>query len=310
MPRRLLTSVVAVSLGLTLSAVSLTSSAAAGTAPCGTTTVAHTSYRHVLWIFMENHSYGDVMGSPEAPYTNSLAKACGLATNYHNVTHPSLPNYIAATSGLTVSQVGKFTSDCSPSASCSTSASSIFSQASSWRAYEESMPTNCDKTSSGEYAARHNPPVYYTTLRGCATRDVSLGRLSTDLSKNTLPAFGFVTPNLINDTHDGTVAQGDAWLSKHLPPILNSTAYRTGTLVVFLTYDEGEHGSTSDCAQNTTDVGCHVVTIVMSKSTRKGTRSGKLFNHYSLLRTTEEILRLPLLRQAKTANSMRTAFSL
>jgi hypothetical protein len=52
------------------------------------------------------------------------------------------------------------------------------------------------------------------------------------------------------------------------------------------------------------------MTIVMSKSTPKGKRSGKLFNHYSLLRTTEEILKLPLLRQAKTANSMRSAFAL
>jgi hypothetical protein len=57
-------------------------------------------------------------------------------------------------------------------------------------------------------------------------------------------------------------------------------------------------------------VGCRVATIVMSKSTPAGTRAGKLFNHYSLLRTTEEILKFPLLRQAKTANSMRKAFGL
>jgi hypothetical protein len=303
-------SLVTVALGVGLGAFAVTPLAEAASAPCGTTTVAHTSYRHVLWIFMENHSYGDVIGSPSAPYTNNLAKTCGLATNYHNITHPSLPNYIAATSGLPMSQLGTFTSDCSPSASCSTKASSIFSETPSWRAYEDSMPTACDKTNAGEYAARHNPPPYYSTLSGCAKHDLPYSRLSSDLANNQLPAFGFVTPNLIHDTHDGTVAQGDTWLSQHLPPILNSTAYRTGTLVVFLTYDEGENGSSSDCATNTTDVGCHVMTIVMSKSTPKGKRSGKLFNHYSLLRTTEEILKLPLLRQAKTANSMRSAFAL
>jgi hypothetical protein len=297
-------------LGVTLSMFGVTPRAEAATAPCGTTTVANTSYRHVLWIFMENHSYGDVIGSAEAPYTNKLAHECGLATNYHNITHPSLPNYIAATSGLSLSGVSKFASDCSPSASCSTKASSIFSQVSLWRAYQESMPTRCDTSNSGEYAVRHNPPLYYSTLRGCAKKDVPYTRLQTDLSNNTLPAFGFITPNLINDTHDGTVAQGDSWLSKNLPPILNSKAYRTGSLVVVLTYDEGEHGSSSDCATNRTDVGCHVATIVMSKSTPKGKRAVKLFNHYSLLRTTEEILQLPLLRQAKTANSMRKAFGL
>ena len=270
--------------------VGVTPRADAATSPCGTATPAQTSYRHVLWIFMENHSYGAVIGSPDAPYTNKLANQCGLATNYHNITHPSLPNYIAATSGLPLSRLSTFTSDCSPSASCSTSAKSIFGQTSSWRSYEESMPTRCDKTNSGEYAVRHNPALYYTTLSGCGKKDVPYSRLATALANNTLPAFGFITPNLINDTHDGTVAQGDAWLSKNLPPILNSKAYRNGTLAVFLTYDEGEGGSSSDCATNTTDVGCRVATIVMSKSTRKGTRSAKLFNHYSLLRTTEAIL--------------------
>ena len=56
---------------------------------------------HVIWIWMENKPYDAVIGSPSAPYENQLAAACGLATNYHGVTHPSLPNYIAATSGGT-----------------------------------------------------------------------------------------------------------------------------------------------------------------------------------------------------------------
>ena len=297
-------------LGVTLSLAGPVPRAEGAGAPCGTATPAQTTYRHVLWIFMENHSYGAVIGSPDAPYTNKLANQCGLATNYHNITHPSLPNYIAATSGLPLSRLSTFISDCSPSASCSTSAKSIFGQTSSWRSYEESMPSRCDKTNSGAYAVRHNPAVYYTTLTGCGKKDVPYTRLSTALTNNTLPAFGFITPNLINDTHDGTVAQGDAWLSKNLPPILNSKAYRNGTLAVVLTYDEGEGGSSSDCATNTTDVGCRVATIVMSKSTPKGKRATKLFNHYSLLRTTEEILKLPLLHQAKTANSMRKAFGL
>ncbi|HVB45883.1 MAG TPA: hypothetical protein VNF47_24680 [Streptosporangiaceae bacterium] len=51
------------------------------------------------------------------------------------------------------------------------------------------MPSNCDKSNSGEYAVRHNPPPYYTTLSGCATFDVPYTRLASDLAGNTLPAF-------------------------------------------------------------------------------------------------------------------------
>jgi phospholipase C len=239
-----------------------------------------------------------------------LAHRCGLATNYHNISHPSLPNYVGATSGLSVASVQKFASDCNPSPICDTAGSSIFTQASSWRAYQESMPSNCDGSNAGEYAVRHNPPPYFSTLPGCATFDVPYSKLSADLSANTLPAFSFITPNLIDDMHDGTVAQGDSWLSAHLPSIFASTGFRTGSVVVFVTWDEGEGGRSNNCPTNTTDVGCHVATVVVSPSTKAGTRSATLLNHYSLLRTTEELLHLGLLGQAARANSMKTAFNL
>ena len=68
--------------------------------PCGVTTKAP-GYRHVVWIIMENRGYSDVVGSPSAPYLADLAQQCGLATNYSGVAHPSLPNYVALTSGST-----------------------------------------------------------------------------------------------------------------------------------------------------------------------------------------------------------------
>jgi hypothetical protein len=178
---------------------------------------------------------------------------------------------------------------------CSTSAPSIFGQGETWKAYAESMPTNCDKSNAGEYAVRHNPPPYYTSLSGCATNDVPYTQLASDLANNTLPAFSFITPNLIDDMHDGTVADGDTWLANNLPAIFNSTAYQSGTTAVFLTWDEGEGGSSNDCATNTTDIGCHVATIVASPSTVPGTTSATLFNHYSLLGTAEQLLGLPAL---------------
>lgn len=278
------------------------------TAPCGTATSA--KYTHVLWIWMENHSYNTIIGSSQAPYINSLANECGLATNYHNISHPSLPNYISATSGLPLSKLGPFTPDCNPVPGCTTKAPSIFGQGESWKAYEQSMPSNCFQSDSGEYAVRHDPPPYYTTLKGCSTFDVPYTRLASDLSSGSLPSFSFVTPNLISDMHDGTIKQGDTWLSTNLPVILGSSAYTSGSLVVLITWDEGEGGTSNNCASNTTDVGCHVATIVVSPTTKAGTKSSTLFNHWSLLRTTEDLLKLPDLGQAATAHSMASPFNL
>lgn len=283
---------------------------ASAQSPCGTRSLSSTHYKHVIWIWDENHSYGEIIGSSEAPYFNQLATECGLATNYHNISHPSLPNYVAATSGLPYAGISQFTSDCNPSAECSTATPSIFGQTHSWKAYEESMPKNCFPENSGEYAVRHNPPPYFTTLKGCKKKDVPYSKLSRDLSKRKLPAFSFITPNLIDDMHDGTVADGNSWLESNLPAILNSRQYLSGETVVFITFDEGENGSSNECATNELDVGCHVATIVISPSTVPGSESGTLFNHYSLLGSTEQLLGLPLLDEASAANSMLAEFNL
>jgi hypothetical protein len=285
-------------------------SAAAATGPCGTLSTPP-AYTHVIWVWMENHSYSDIIGNSQAPYINSLATGCGLATNYHNLSHPSLPNYVGAASGLAVGSLSPFDPDCGPSAKCSTSAADIFGQGESWKAYEESMPSNCDKSNSGEYAVRHNPPPYFTSLTGCSTFDVPYSKLAGDLSAGTLPAFSFVTPNLIDDMHDGTIAQGDSWLSSNLPTILNSSEYQSGTTAVFVTWDEGSGGSSGEnCAANTSDNSCHVATIVISPSTKAGSTSATLFNHYSLLGTAEQLLGLPTLGQAASYPTLTSAFNL
>ena len=283
--------------------------AVAASGPCGTRATAP-GYKHVIWIWMENHSYNAVIGSSHAPYINSLAAECGLATNYHNVSHPSLPNYISATSGLGYSAIARFDGDCNPVPGCVTPAASIFGQGQTWRAYEESMPSNCHQANSGEYAVRHNPPPYFAKLRGCGTFDVPYTQLAKDLSAAKLPGFSFITPNLIDDMHDGTVADGDTWLAAHLPTILKSPEYTSGSTAVFLTWDEGEGGTATRCATNRTDVGCHVATIVISPSTRPGTRSATLFNHYSLLGTAEQLLGLPALGRAASFPTMTSAFNL
>jgi hypothetical protein len=94
--------------------------AAAAAGPCGTLTSAP-AYKHVIWIWFENHSSSDIIGNSQAPYFTSLAGECGVTANYHNLSHPSLPNYVGATSGLAVSSLTPFDSDCNPTGSCTTS---------------------------------------------------------------------------------------------------------------------------------------------------------------------------------------------
>ena len=248
------------------------------------------TYDHVVWIVFENHSYGSVIGSDQAPYLNSLAAQCASATNMFAETHPSLPNYLAMTSGSTYG----ITDDAGPS-SHPISAVNIFSEVGDWRALEESMPSPCATADSGEYAVRHNPPTYYTDLSAsCPTRDVPMSTSAPDVSA----AFTFITPNLCDDMHDCSVANGDKWLSGVLPRILSSAEYAAGRTAIFVTWDEG-------------DTDNHIPTLVVAPSVHPGTLVGTLLTHYSLLRTTEEMLGLPsLLGAAASATSMRLPFGL
>ena len=297
-------------------------------AMCGTVNAAP-KYKHVIVIFMENNSYNTIQGSSFAPYIHSLENACGLATNYHNVTHPSLPNYLAATDGGTLAQVTTpFANDCPPSSSCHSSSNNIFNQlnfgARTWKGYAESMPSNCDQANVGFYAPRHNPAVYYTDLSDtCGTRDVPLGTAANSAllkdfsSETTAPAFATVTPNLCNDMHGATgcpsnlVATGDTFLKTWVPKITSTAVYKKHDTVVFVVWDEGEPGTAKEnCATNTTDQSCHVVAIAIAPSVKKGKRVGTLLNHYSLLRASEDLLGLSHLGQAATANSLIKPFNL
>jgi phosphatidylinositol-3-phosphatase len=266
--------------------------AVAVTRPCGRSGAPPHRYSHVIWIVMENKSFSDVIGSSEAPYTHALASACGLATRFSAETHPSLPNYLAMTSGSTQG----ISDDLGPE-SHRLAVPSIFSQLGRrWRALEDGMPSACDRGNSGRYAVRHNPAAYYTNLAGsCRRQDVPL-RTRPNLSAR----FTFVTPDLCHDTHDCPVADGDRWLAGFVPKILRSRQYASRGTALFITWDEDD-GSSSN----------RIATLVIAPHTRPGTRSARSFSHYSMLGTTEELLGLPVrLGAAARAPSMRAAFGL
>jgi hypothetical protein len=238
---------------------------------------------------MENVGYS-VMGSPSAPYLNSLAKDCGLATNDLAVSHPSLPNYIALTSGSTQG----ISDDNEPSAH-PLNAANLFSQLKgNWRTYAESMPTPCDKVTSSQYAARHNPAVYYTNLPTCGRDDVAL-RTPLDLSA----AFTMIVPNVCDDMHSCPVATGDTWLKRYVALIIASPQYRARTLALFITFDENDEAASNQ-----------IPTVVVAPSVPQGLRVATPFTHYSLLRTTEALLHRPYLGGARSASSMLRSFHL
>jgi phospholipase C len=254
---------------------------------------------------MENHTAAAVLSGDRTPFEQALARECGVATNYHAVGAPSLPNYLAATTGSTHG-IGD---DADPAAHPIT-ADNLFRQVTAAggiaRSYEEAMLFNCAQHGAGRYAVKHNPQAYLADpadQSACQRNDVPLGTMTSgalidDLHADTLPMFSFVTPDLCDDTHDCDVSTGDAWLHDWVTVMLDSHAYAAGRTVVFVVWDEPTP----------------MPLLVISPTTPAGASTTAPFDHYSLLHTTEELLGLPALGPAagpvETAPSMRPTFDL
>ncbi len=240
----------------------------------------------VFVIVMENHAYRELVDSPQAPYLNELIRDHSLATNYtDDGHHPSLPNYIVMTSGRTWGIRDDRGPDAHPLAHDNLGAQ-LSRAGIPWRAYMESMGRPCRLSDTYRYAPRHDPFVYYTSLRSdpaeCAARVVDLAQFGPDLAAGA-HRFMWITPDLCDDAHDCPERHGDDWLRAHVPPILASEAYRRGG-TLFITWDEGERGSDQ------------IVTLVLStRLVRPGFRSDVRHGHASLLSTIELLLGLPRL---------------
>ena len=316
--------------------------------------------RHVFVVNLENKGYDETFGpdSP-APYLSKTLTAKGqLLTQYYGTAHNSLPNYVAQISGQgpnpqtqgdcqvysdfvqtgAVAPQQAVGNGCVYPAGVKTVADQLEAKGLTWRGYMEDMGTPCrhpeanapDDTQKAkvgdQYAARHNPFVYFHSITdspSCAANDVDLSHLTTDLSTvATTRNLTYITPNLCNDAHDSPCVDGrpgglvtaDQWLSTWIPKILASPAYKLDGLLV-VTFDEADTESTDGAAAccgegpgpNSPLPGIYGMgggrtgSVLVSPFLRPGTLNNTGYNHYSLLRTIENTFGLAPLGYAETA---------
>ena len=179
-------------------------------------------------IVDENHSQQQVIGNAQMPYLNSLASRYGLATRWNDLSHPSLPNYLGLISG-SVQDDPHDTTPADRTYPGPTVVDQLARAGYSWKAYIEDMPQPCDLTatySPGNYDVNHNPFAYFDSVRrdhAQCDRVVPFTQFGTDLRDNTAPDFIWVSPNLINDMHNGNYAQGDGFLRQQVSVVLASS---------------------------------------------------------------------------------------
>ncbi len=264
-------------------------------APGSTIKPSHGS--RVIVVLLENEEQSAVLGSAAAPYFNGLARRYGTMTQSYAIGHPSLPNYLALTSGSTQ----RIESDCTE---CRVSARNIVDQLEaariSWKAYLEDLPSPCFLGAAHDgYAKKHNPFAYYADIVGSPGRCshlVGFEQLRHDLRTGSMPTYVWITPNLCDDGHDCDVAASDRFLARTVPALLRELGPH-GLLV--LTYDEGS-----------TDRGCcggaaggRIATVVAGPDVRRGARVASAIDHYGVLGSIERMLGLPPLAGAADPRS-------
>src|SRR4051794_19549525 len=241
---------------------------------------------HVVVAIFENKDVEHVQG---APFLTSLAAQGAAFTDAHGETHPSQPNYLALFSGSTQG----VTSDACPlSFSGDNLAAQLAAAGKTFVGYSESLPkpgyTGCASGDhTGDYARKHAPWVDFPALPASVNQPFSA--LPGDYAN--LPTVAFVVPNLCNDMHDCPVATGDAWAKQHLGPYATWAKAHNSLLIVTFDEDEGTAAN-------------HIATTVVGAGVRAGATSSQRIDHYSLLRTIEDMYGLPPLGSAAGASPL------
>jgi len=273
------------------------------------------NFQHVFVIMMENTGYDSLIGNPNAPWINSAASTYGLATNYFGVIHPSQPNYIAATAGITGND-----SDSDETLPVPNLVDQLESHAKTWKSYSQSFSL-CDGDTLAHscgnqlYERKHNPFVSFADVQSSPARRakiVDLSQLDADLASGNVPNYSFIAPDQCHDMHgrastpddpcdfsqvQSLISTGDSFLSTWVGKIMSSLAW-DGNSVIFIQWDESDFtGSSSDFGFGDTSGCCdsvpghgggHVVSLVISHSNHKAVTSNVAYNHYSLLRTIQD----------------------
>src|SRR5512140_1318409 len=255
-------------------------------------TVEVPSFDHVVLILLENKSYNTVIGSAKMPHLNDLARRNVLLTNYFAVAHPSLPNYIALVSGTTAN----ITSDCT---NCflnhSNLADLLDASGHTWKTYQEGMPSPCFVGDAKPYYQKHDPFIYFDSIRNDAARCdrsvVPLTALDADLAANQLPNFALIMPDNCNSSHSCPASTADDWVNSMVSKLQSSTALGQKSLII-ITFDEGSEGSKASCC-GLPSGGGQVATVLISPLAKAGFQDNTAYSHYSLLKTILMAFKLP-----------------
>ena len=254
------------------------------------------NFDHIVLIMLENRDYKSVIGpDTQMPLLDTLAQQEVLLSNYFAVSHPSLPNYIALVSGSTQG----ITSDCKD---CFVNqpnlADLIEASGRTWKSYEESMPSPCFIGDANPYVQKHNPFLYFDSIRlnpaRCDRSIVPLTTLDSDLANNQLPNFSLIMPNLCNSGHDCSAATADTWVTDIIARLQDSPSLGINSLII-VAFDEGGDKSTASCCGMGSPAGGQVAVILLSPTTLAEVTDGTPYSHYSLLKTILTAWNLPAL---------------
>jgi phosphatidylinositol-3-phosphatase len=235
---------------------------------------------HVIIVVEENKSFATIIGNRDAPYLNHLARSGALFTHATGVAHPSQPNYLALFTGQTNSDADT----CPEKGVAQTERSlggELIKAKRSFIGYAEGLPSvgfkGCTSGEANEgYARKHAPWVGFLDVP--LASNVPLDSLP---SLDRLPTVSFIIPDLENDMHSGSVATADAWLRRHVDPIVVWSAAHDS--LVIITWDESD-----------TYYANSIPLIIAGARVKPGIYT-EYVDHYRLLRTIEDFYGLPYL---------------
>ncbi|MBI5891615.1 MAG: acid phosphatase [Nitrosomonadales bacterium] len=235
---------------------------------------------HIVIVIEENKSFNQIIGNREAPYINELAKRGALFTQSYGITHPSQPNYLALFSGSTR---GISSNACPLDLSGPNLASQLQAKGLSFASYSESMPEpGYGGCIYGAYMRKHNPVANWKEL---AALNQPFSAFPADYTR--LPTVAFVMPDQRNDMHDGSIAQGDAWLKQNIEPYAQWAMKHNSLLIVTWDEDDGSSGN-------------RIATIFVGEMVKPRQYTQRI-DHYGVLRMAEELYGLPLLNESAKA---------